>query len=71
VNNSFAARDAAIAALGIALLPDVVGRGTPLVRVLPKAEGPRAPYSTVFPSARYLTPKVRAFIDLALEMGID
>jgi DNA-binding transcriptional LysR family regulator len=68
VNNSFAARDAAIAGLGIALLPDAIGRNAPeLTRVLPKVEGPRIPFSAVFPSARYLTPKVRAFVDLALE----
>jgi DNA-binding transcriptional LysR family regulator len=70
VNNSFAARDAAIAGLGIALLPDAIGRGAPgLQSVLPKVEGPRIPFSAVFPSARYLTPKVRAFIDLALEQA--
>jgi DNA-binding transcriptional LysR family regulator len=68
VNNSFAARDAAIAGLGMALLPDAIGRNVPgLTRVLPKVEGPRIPFSAVFPSARYLTPKVRAFVDLALE----
>lgn len=68
VNNSYAARDAATAGLGIALLPDAIGRGAPgLERVLPKVEGPRIPFSAVFPSARYLTPKVRAFVDLALE----
>jgi LysR family transcriptional regulator, regulator for bpeEF and oprC len=70
VNNSFAARDAAAAGLGIALLPDVIGRTVPLLRrVLPKVEGPRVPFSAVFPSARYLTPKVRAFVDLALEQS--
>jgi len=68
VNNSYAARDAAAAGLGIALLPDAIGRTAPsLRRVLPKVEGPRVPYSAVFPSARFLTPKVRAFVDLALE----
>jgi DNA-binding transcriptional LysR family regulator len=68
VNNSFAARDAAAAGLGIALLPDAIGRTVPsLRRVLPKVEGPRVPFSAVFPSARFLTPKVRAFVDLALE----
>jgi DNA-binding transcriptional LysR family regulator len=70
VNNSFAARDAAIAGLGIALLPDAIGQGAVgLKRVLPKVEGPRIPFSAVFPSARYLTPKVRAFVDLALELA--
>jgi DNA-binding transcriptional LysR family regulator len=69
VNNAFAARDAAAAGLGIALLPDLVARGTPLVRVLPKIAGPRVPFHAVFPSARFLAPKVRAFVDLALEVG--
>lgn len=68
VNNSFAARAAAEAGLGIALLPETIGRLAPaLKRVLPRVEGPRVPYSAVFPSARYLTPKVRAFVDLALQ----
>ena len=69
VNHAFAARDAAAAGLGIALLPDLVARGTPLVRVLPKAACPRVPFHAVFPSARFLAPKVRAFVDLALELG--
>lgn len=71
VNNSFAARDAALAALGVALLPDPVARGAPLKRVLPGVQAPRIPCSAVFPSARYLAPKVRAFVDLALELGTD
>jgi DNA-binding transcriptional LysR family regulator len=70
VNNSFAARDAAAAGLGIALLPDAIGRTEPsLGRVLPEVKGPRVPFSAVFPSARYLTPKVRSFVDLALELS--
>jgi len=69
VNNAFAARDAAAAGLGIALLPDLVARGTSLVRVLPNIAGPRVPFHAVFPSARFLAPKVRSFVDLALELG--
>jgi len=69
VNNAFAARDAAAAGLGIALLPELVARGTPLVRVLPKIAGPRVPFHAVFPSARFLAPKVRAFVDLARQLG--
>lgn len=70
-NNCFAARDAAVQGLGIAQLPlvvaqDRVGQGA-LLAVLPKWKRPDVPVHAVFPSARYLTPKVRAFIDLGLE----
>lgn len=70
VNNSFSVRDAALQGLGIALLPLVVVReqlvqGT-LVRVLPLWKRPDVPVHAVFPSARYLTPKVRAFIELGV-----
>ncbi|MDE2417683.1 MAG: LysR family transcriptional regulator [Burkholderiales bacterium] len=71
VNNSFAVRDAVIAGLGVAQLPLVViqpqlSQGL-LVRVLPDWKPPDVPVHAVFPSARYLTPKVRAFIDLSVE----
>lgn len=69
VNNAFAARDAAASGVGIALLPETIGAVDGLVRVLPKVQAPRVPYSAVFPSARFLTPKVRAFVDLALALG--
>ena len=70
-NNSFAVRDATVDALGIAQLPLLLaqpeveaGRLTP---VLPDWQLPAAPVHAVFASARYLTHKVRAFIDLAVE----
>ena len=71
VNNSFAVRDAAEQGLGIAQLPlllvqQQLERGG-LVRVLPGWSLPGVPVNAVYPSARYLTPKVRAFIDLAVE----
>ncbi len=71
VNNSFAVRDAAARGLGIALLPRVVvgesaGRAR-LVPVLPDWQPPSVPVHAVFPGTRYLTPKVRAFIDHAVE----
>jgi DNA-binding transcriptional LysR family regulator len=71
VNNSFAVRDAATQGLGIAQLPlfmalDQLSQGV-LVRVLPQWKRPDVPVHAVFPSARYLTPKVRAFIDLGVE----
>jgi len=67
VNNSFAVRDAARAGLGIAQLPLRVARGAgdALVRVLPDWAPAAVPVHAVFPSNRYLTPKVRAFVDHA------
>lgn len=68
-NNVFAVRDAAIAGLGIAQLPRVIARDAVaagrLVAVLPRWSPPPVPVHAVFASVRYLTPKVRAFIDLA------
>lgn len=70
-NNVFAVRDAAVAGLGLAQLPLVVARpmlqDRSLVPVLPGWALPAVPVHAVFASARYLTPKVRAFIDLAVE----
>jgi LysR family transcriptional regulator for bpeEF and oprC len=69
INNSFAVRDAAASALGIAQLPLIVAAplvaAGGLVAVLPEWSPPRVPVNAVFPSTRYLTPKVRAFIDHA------
>lgn len=68
-SSSFPVRDAAAAGLGIALLPCLVAE--PLVRdarlqeVLAGWSTPEVPVSAVFASARYLSPKVRAFIELA------
>jgi len=70
INNSFAVRDAAIQGLGIAQLPMVVAdmalASTELARVLPEWHPPAVPVHALFPSNRYLTPKVRAFIDHAV-----
>jgi DNA-binding transcriptional LysR family regulator len=70
-NNVFALRDAAIAGLGITLLPLVVAasplRDATLIRVLPTWSPAPVPVHAVFASARYLTPKVKAFIDLAAD----
>jgi len=70
-NNVFAVRDACVGGLGIAQLPLIVAdplraAGT-LVAVLPQWQPPRVPVNAVFASARFLTPKVRAFIDLAAQ----
>ena len=71
VNNSFAVRDAAIRGLGIAQLPVVVASDAAssgeLTRVLPDWHPPAVPVHALFPSSRYLTPKVRAFIDQAVD----
>jgi DNA-binding transcriptional LysR family regulator len=70
-SNSFAVRDAAASGLGIALLPHLIA--DPLVqdgRLAPVLAGwssPDVPVNAVFASARFLAPKVRAFIELAHE----
>lgn len=70
-NNVFAVRDAAVAGHGIAQLPALVADAAvqaDLLRgLLMDWSLPNAPVHAVFASARYLTPKVRAFIDLAAE----
>ncbi len=70
VNTSLAVRDVLQRGLGIGLLPRRVAEpaGQPLVlqRILPAWSAPDVPVHAVFASARYLTPKVRAFIDLAV-----
>ena len=70
-NNVFAVRDAAVAGLGIAQLPLVVAASAvqsgQLRPVLDDWSLPVVPVHAVFASARYLTPKVRGFIDLAVE----
>jgi DNA-binding transcriptional LysR family regulator len=75
VNNSFAVRDAAVAGLGIARLPTLVARKPVeqglLVPVLPGWHGEPIPVHAVFPSSRYLSPKVRAFIDHVLQCNAD
>jgi DNA-binding transcriptional LysR family regulator len=71
VNNSFAVRDAVLRGLGIGQLPLLVAAQPEaadlLVRVLPDWSGTPVPVHAVYPSNRYLSPKVRAFIDLALQ----
>lgn len=70
VNNSFAVRDAALLGLGVAQLPLVVAASAAasgaLCRVISDWEGAAVPVHALFPSTRYLTPKVRAFIDHAV-----
>lgn len=71
VNTSLAAREALQRGLGIGVLPrrvaEPAGQRALLRRVLADWAAPEVPVHAVFASARYLTPKVRAFIDLAAE----
>lgn len=74
-SNVFAVRDAAASGLGIARLPlrvaaAHINHGT-LQPLLENWGFQPIPVHAVFPSARYLTPKVRAFIDLALDAMRD
>ena len=64
-------REAALAGLGVARLPEIVvaedlKRGT-LVRVLPEWATPQGILHLVFPTRRGLLPAVRAFIDYLVE----
>jgi LysR family transcriptional regulator, regulator for bpeEF and oprC len=69
LDNNIAARDATVAGLGIALLPRFLAapylRDGQLLEVLRGWAGPPMPLHAIFPSSRYLAPKVRSFIDLA------
>ncbi|ANH74237.1 lysR substrate binding domain protein [Ralstonia insidiosa] len=71
VNNSFAVRDAVLGSLGIGRLPLMVAgpevEAGRLVRVLADWHTPTAEVHAVYPSSRYLAPKVRSFIDFAAE----
>jgi LysR family transcriptional regulator, regulator for bpeEF and oprC len=75
VNNSFAVRDALLHSLGIGQLPLLIAMeglaAERLVPVLPKWRPPAVPVYAVYPSNRYLSPKVRAFVDLALSRFPD
>ncbi|WP_431045874.1 LysR family transcriptional regulator [Roseateles sp. L2-2] len=70
VDNSIAARNLALAGLGIALLPrflagSAVAQGA-LRAVLPGWTRSPAPVHAVFASSRYMDPKVRGFVDLCV-----
>lgn len=59
------------AGLGVARLPLIIAAGAvqagQLAQVLAGWSAKSAPVHAVFPSSRYLSPKVRAFIDHALQ----
>jgi LysR family transcriptional regulator, regulator for bpeEF and oprC len=71
VNAGTSVRTALLRGLGIGQLPWVMAdeplAGGALVPVLAPWQPPPVDVYAVYPSSRYLTPKVRAFIDLALE----
>ena len=72
VNAGAGVRSALLAGLGIGQLPQVVAAGPMtdgrLRQVLAPWQPPAVDVYAVYPSNRYLTPKVRAFVDLALEL---
>src|SRR5580704_17590145 len=67
VNDFDLVHSAALAGLGLALLPAYVClddiRGKRLERVLRDWEAPSVPVHVVYPSARYISPKVKTFVD--------
>lgn len=76
VDNSEAVREGVLAGLGIAVIPafafsDEIASGA--VKVLLKAYEPKLlPLNAIYPSRRYVPPRVRAMIDfLAHELEID
>ena len=75
VNNSFAVRDALQRGLGIGVLPLLVAadlvEAKALTAVMRNWRPPPVPVHAVYPSNRYLSPKVRAFVDLAVKLFPD
>jgi DNA-binding transcriptional LysR family regulator len=71
VNSSDAARLAALAGHGIAMLPDLLVfddvRAGQLVRLLTDYPSPRVPLHLVYPSRRNLAPRTRVVMDFLLE----
>jgi DNA-binding transcriptional LysR family regulator len=67
VNDFDLVHAAALAGLGLALLPAYLClddiRGKRLERVLRDWEAPPVPVHVVYPSARYISPKVKTFVD--------
>jgi len=70
VNNSFAVRDTLLNSLGIGVLPLVVAQGAlaagRLRPVLPGWAPEPVPVHALYASTRYLSPKLKAFIDIAM-----
>jgi LysR family transcriptional regulator for bpeEF and oprC len=74
-NDHIVVRDLVVDGLGIGLLPlfmaEPLVRKRRLVEVLPGWVAPPAPVHAVFPSSRYLSPTVRAFVDVAIAGARD
>lgn len=70
-NNILALRNAAIAGQGVTALPHLIGQTAAqtglLVPVLTEWALPIVPVHAIYASPRYLSPNIRAFIDVALE----
>lgn len=69
-------RHALISGAGIGLLPDSLGAAElaagRLRLVLPEYDLGRSPFHVLYPSTRYLSPKVRVFVDFAVQwVGAD
>lgn len=66
-NNHWALRSAAIAGIGVTFSPTLLMRNEvrskKLIHILPEWTSPEIPVHAVFPSQRYLAPKVRHFVD--------
>jgi len=71
VNNGSALLQAAIAGLGVAMLPDYLAASDVaagrLVKLFPEFNLSRAPLQVVYLPDRQMTPKMRSFIDFMLE----
>ncbi len=70
INDSRLLLSAALDGLGVILGAEVMVRehlaSGRLVRLLPAYAGPSRPLHILFPAARWLSPKVRAFVDMAV-----
>ncbi|CAM2140659.1 LysR family transcriptional regulator, regulator for bpeEF and oprC [Pararobbsia alpina] len=71
VNNGEIARDAAIAGLGVTMLPTFIVQGAltsgKLIKVLEAFEPPKGGVFAVYPQHRQSSPAVRAFVDFLVE----
>ena len=71
VNDTTALERIALSGAGIALIPTIQGASLAsqglLVRLLPEVEQHGATATLVWPASRHLSPRVRAFIDHAVE----
>jgi len=75
INNSIGLRDAALAGMGVALIPVFIVAGAlkagTLVQVLPQFRCEAHSLYALYPASRYISPKVRAFVDFATGACID